>query len=308
MIRRSSASTILVLVIALAASARVARAQPPATTTPPPTDSPPVVLTAQTPSTDDDPAALDPLEPDFSIVNLPTTLRLPVRGWDFHLTHRFNLNLICSELEDDCFTNRLSNLFGLDNGANIGLEFRFGVMRRLQAIVVRTSLSQIIQMSLQYDAWHQNGSRPVSISGIASIEGDSNFGASTPEGQDTHYSPALGLVVSRKIANRLAVYLEPFWVHNTAAEGLATRDTGYLGVGGRLRLSSTVNLVGEVAPRIGGFVPRDPQFGFAIEKRAGGHVFSLTFTNSPGTTFRQIASGGNPDTLNLGFNLSRKFY
>ena len=53
---------------------------------------------------------------------------------------------------------------------------------------------------------------------------------------------------------------------------------------------------------------RNPQFGFALEKRVGGHVFSLTFTNNPGTTFRQISSGGNPDTLNLGFNLSRKFY
>jgi hypothetical protein len=283
-------------------------AQPPATASPP-TDPTPVVLTAQTPSTtDDDPAALDPIEPDFSLVNLPTTLRLPVRKWDFHLTHRFNLNLICSEFEDDCFADRLSNLFGLDNGANIGLEFRFGVMRNLQAVVVRTSLSQIIQMSLQYDALHQNGSRPVSISGIASIEGDHNFGASTPDIEDTHYSPALGLVVSRKIANRLAVYLEPFWVNNTAAAGLPTRDTGFVGVGGRLRLSSTVYLVGEVSPRIGGLVTRDPQFGFAIEKRAGGHMFSLTFTNSPGTTFRQISSGGNPDTLTLGFNLSRKFY
>ncbi len=37
-------------------------------------------------------------------------------------------------------------------------------------------------------------------------------------------------------------------------------------------------------------------------------MFSLTFTNNPGTTFRQISSGGNPDTLNLGFNLTRKFF
>jgi Membrane bound beta barrel domain (DUF5777) len=298
----------LVLAFTCTFGASVAGAQPP-TTTPPPPDPPPVVLTAQTPSTtDDDPAALDPLEADFSIVNLPTTLRLPVHKWDFHLTHRFNQNLICEEFEENCFGNRLQTLFGIDTGANIGLEFRFGVARNLQAIVLRTSLGQIIQMSLQYDAWHQNANRPLSISGIASIEGDHNFGASTPDNQSTHYSPALGLVVSRKFGRVLAVYVEPFWVHNTAAEGLPTRDTGFLGIGGRLRLSSTVQLVGDIAPRIGGLTIRDPEFGFAIEKRVGGHVFSLTFTNSPGTTFRQIASGGNPDTLNLGFNISRKFY
>jgi hypothetical protein len=273
-------------------------------------DPPGVVITSATPAqaSDDDPAALDPLEPDFSIVSLPTTLRLPTHRGDFHLTHRFNLNLVCGDVESNCFSNRVSGLFGLDSGANIGLEFRFGVARNLQAVFHRTSLSQTIQLSLQYDAWHQNAAHPVSISGIAAIEGDHNLGASTPDTLETHYSPSLGLVVSRKVANRLVVYLEPFWVHNTAAEGLPTRDTGMVGVGGRLRLSSTVNLVGEVAPRVGGFVPRDPQFGFAIEKRVGGHVFSLTFTNNPGTTFRQIASGGNPDTLNLGFNLSRKFY
>jgi uncharacterized beta barrel domain-containing protein DUF5777 len=304
--RRPSASTVLSLVLPLvfmtapAFVSGVYAQDPPAD----------VTITSATPTQapDDDPAALDPLEPDFSIVNLPTTLRLPVRGWDFHLTHRFNQNLLCVNNEPSCLSHKLQTLFGLDTGANIGLEFRFGIARNLQAVVHRTSLSQIIQVALQYDAWHQNASHPVSISGIAAIEGDHNLGASTPGDENTHYSPSLGLVVSRKIANRLAVYLEPFWVHNTAGEGLPTRDTAFLGVGGRLRLSSTVSLVGDVEPRIGGLAIREPHFGFGIEKRVGGHVFALTFTNDPGTTFRQISSGGNAETLNLGFNLSRKFY
>ena len=285
-----------------------ASAQPP-TPPPDPQDPPGVTITAATPSQpDDDPAALDPLEPDFSLVSLPTTLRLPTHRGDFHLSHRFNLNLVCGDSESDCLSARVGGLFGLDSGANIGLEFRFGIMRNVQAVVLRTSLSQTIQLSLQYDAWHENADHPLSISGIAAIEGDHNLGANTPDTQETRYSPSLGLIVSRKVAGRLIAYLEPFWIHNTAGQGLPTRDTGMIGVGGRLRLSSTVNLVGEVAPRVGGLALRDPQFGFAIEKRVGGHVFSLTFTNNPGTTFRQISSGGNPDTLNLGFNLSRKFY
>jgi Membrane bound beta barrel domain (DUF5777) len=301
--RRTSASTVIAAIFLFVVSA-TAGAQPP----PDPQDPPGVVITKATPMADDDPAALDPLEPDFSLVSLPTTLRLPKHGGDFHLSHRFNLNLVCSDNESDCLSTRLGGLFGLDSGANIGLEFRFGIIRNLQAVVLRTSLSQTIQLSLQYDAWHENADHPLSISGIAAIEGDHNLGANTPDTQETRYSPSLGLIVSRKVAGRLIAYLEPFWIHNTAGEGLPTRDTGMIGVGGRLRLSSTVNLVGEVAPRVSGLALRDPQFGFAIEKRVGGHVFSLTFTNNPGTTFRQISSGGNPDTLNLGFNLSRKFY
>ena len=310
MTRRPSASTAIAFVL-LFASAQVARAQPPATTTPPPQDPAPATPEAQPPPiiTEESPEdALDPIEPDYSLVNLPTTLRLPVPAWAFHLSHRFNLNLVCGAAETDCFSNRLSGLFGLDSGANIGLEFRFGIVRKLQAVVQRTSLGQTVQLSMQYDAWHQSETTPLSISGIASIEGDHNLGASTPDTVDRDYSPALGLVISRKVANRLAVYVEPFWVHNTAADGLATRDTGFVGVGGRLRLSSTVYLLGEYAPRVGGLALREPQFGFAIERRIGGHVFSLTFTNSPGTTLRQISSGGNPDTLTMGFNLSRKFF
>jgi Membrane bound beta barrel domain (DUF5777) len=301
--RRTSASTVIAAIFLFVVSA-TAGAQPP----PDPQDPPGVVITKATPMADDDPAALDPLEPDFSLVSLPTTLRLPKHGGDFHLSHRFNLNLVCGDTESECFSTRVGGLFGLDSGANIGLEFRFGIVRNLQAVVLRTSLSQTIQLSLQYDAWHENADHPLSISGIAAFEGDHNLGANTPDTQETRYSPSLGLIVSRKVAGRLIAYLEPFWIHNTAGEGLPTRDTGMIGVGGRLRLSSTVNLVGEVAPRVSGLALRDPQFGFAIEKRVGGHVFSLTFTNNPGTTFRQISSGGNPDTLNLGFNLSRKFY
>src|SRR5262245_34789871 len=41
----------------------------------------------------DDAAALDLAETDFSVVNLPTTLRLPAGKSDFHLTHRFGGNL-----------------------------------------------------------------------------------------------------------------------------------------------------------------------------------------------------------------------
>ena len=47
----------------------------------------------------------------------------------------------------------------------------------------------------------------------------------------------------------------------------------------------------------------DAQYAFAIETRVGAHVFSLTFQNGPGTTFRQIAHGGVPEHLTLGFNL-----
>jgi hypothetical protein len=48
---------------------------------------------------------------------------------------------------------------------------------------------------------------------------------------------------------------------------------------------------------------------FALEKRAGGHMFQLNFSNGFGTTMSQLARGGfTNDDWYLGFNISRKFF
>ena len=86
----------------------------------------PSSTTTAQPASDDD-ERLDPAEPDFVVINLPTTLRLPRHKGDFHLTHRFEGNL-----RDGSFTDQLSNFFGVDVGAALGLEYRFGVMRHLR--------------------------------------------------------------------------------------------------------------------------------------------------------------------------------
>jgi hypothetical protein len=244
---------------------------------------------------DDDDARLDPAEPDFVVVNLPTTLRLPRHGGNFRLTHRFNENL-----RRDSFEEQLKNLFGLDEGASIQFEYRFGLFKHVEAIASRTNINRTIQLSTKYDAWHQNAEHPVSISGVASVEGGNNF--------SEDFAPALGAVVARSVASRAAFYVVPVWVHNSGGTGVPARDTGYIGIGARIKLLPTTYVVAEVTPRLGGYVVGDPEYGFAIEKRVGAHVFSLTFANSHATTYRLISRGGNPESLYLGFNLARKFF
>lgn len=252
---------------------------------------------AQAGAGDDDHASIRPLEPDFTLVNLPTTLPLPLHGGNFHLTHRFSENLARA---GSSFSDHLSTLFGLDEGATIQFEYRFGLLKHLEAIASRTNVDRDIQLSAKYDAFHQSASRPIGLSAIASVEGSDNF--------QERYVPALGVVLSRTLGTFAAVYVTPFWVHNTAAGTGADRDTGYVGIGARLRLRPTVFLVGETAPRVGGYAPGDQEFAFALEKRVGAHVFSLTFANTFATTYGQIARGGFPDNLQLGFNLARKFF
>jgi hypothetical protein len=49
--------------------------------------------------------------------------------------------------------------------------------------------------------------------------------------------------------------------------------------------------------------------GFGLEKRYGGHVLQLTFSNGFGTTMGQVTRGAaNTDDWYIGFGISRKFY
>ena len=271
-------------------SAAAQEAQPPAGTS----QNEPASQSDVAPADDDDSVPVL-AEPDFRVLNLPSTLRLPRHGSNFQLTHRFNGNLRRGSLGGNA-----GNLFGLDQGAAVGFEYRFGIARHLQAAVYRTAVDKVFQFYTKYDAVRQSDSLPVSLSALVSVEGSDNF--------QERYSPALGLVVSRMAGDRLAVYATPIWVHNTAALLNIDRDTFFVGIGGRVRVSSTVYVVAEVAPRASGYSPDKPAYGFGVEKRAGGHLFQINFNNGQGTTFGQLARGGFPNSLYLGFNLARKFF
>ena len=280
------ALTVLSLIAVLTLTARFARADD---------DPPPTATTAAAAAQDDDDATLQPAEPDFRLINLPTTLRLPLFKGDFFLSHRFAGNL-----RRGSFGDQAGHLFGIDEGATIGFEYRFAIAKHLELAAYRTNFARTIQIYGKYDAIHQHESMPLSASLVVSTEGTDNL--------QQDYAPAIGVTISRLIDEVAAVYIVPTFVHNSAAVTGLDRDTTFLGVGGRLRFRPTAYLVVEVSPRLSGFAPGQALYGFAIEKRAGGHVFQLNFTNGVGTTLAQIARGGLRDQLALGFNLSRKFY
>jgi hypothetical protein len=272
----------------------------------------PASARAQTPSGDPAPASAaaqpapedDPdrdtnfAQPDFTLIALPTSLRVPRYKSAFRVTHRFGRPLGAGD-----FGDLVEDLFGLDAGALIGLEYRFGLIRGGQVGIHRTS-DKTIQFFGQYDVKNQRDGFPLGIAVMGSVEGTNNFKDS--------YSPGLGVVLSREFGERAAVYLEPFWINNSnelPEELVDDNDTFIIGVGGRLRIRPTVYLVLEAAPRVGGYDPGVDHVSFAIEKRAGGHAFQINFSNGFGTTLAQVARGGfNSDDWYLGFNISRKFF
>jgi len=245
---------------------------------------------------DDPDTDVNRAQPDFTIVGLPTTLRLARHKGAMRFTHRFG-----RPLGEGDFGNLVEDLFGFDSGGVIGFEYRYGLFKATQIAVHRTN-NRTIQFLLQRQVKGQDDTFPVSIDVFGSAEGTNNFRDS--------YSPGLGVIVSREFTDRAAIYAEPFWVNNTnqlPGELVDDNNSVMLGLGARVRFTPGVYGVFEVTPRLNGYDPGDHQMSFGIEKRAGGHSFQLNVSNAFGTTFGQMARGGNDDWY-IGFNLSRKFY
>ncbi len=138
------------------------------------------------------------------------------------------------------FGDLLADGFGTDGGAQIGLEYRFGILSGTQIGVNRTS-DKTIQFFGQHQLARQSGKACRSGSTSSSrIEGRDNF--------QEIYSPAVGAVVSRKLGAHGAVYVaaDLGQQHELAAERSPDdNDTVMVGVGGRFRIRPKLYLVAE---------------------------------------------------------------
>jgi hypothetical protein len=296
--------TVLIFFCATFFICSTASAQQPADDQPP---APPSAATA---------ATTPSIEIDQMVVNLPTTLSLKRHKSYFRITHRF-----ARDLRQGSFGELAEDLFSLDNGAVIGLEYRFGITDTIQAGINRSILGKTIELFGRWDARKQAEGRAFGLSALASIEGQNNL----------HLDPQPGIsaTFSRTQGSRLAVYVTPTFVvdahtptlrvghgdHDHGGEGDPSAeiagedkdDTAFIGLAMRLRVLETMSVVAEVSPRIYGYRPDRAAWNVGVEKLTRGHVLQLNFGNTFGTTPGQIARGGSTHDVYLGFNMSRKF-
>jgi hypothetical protein len=243
-------------------------------------------------------ARVDPLQPDFNLAALPTTLRVPARKWAFRVTHRFT-----RPVGEGDFGDLLRDAFGFDAGAQIGLELRYGLIPGTQLVVHRTS-DRTIQITAQHNVFSERRGGTIGLDALVGFDGDNNL--------RQERRAIVGAVASKHIGALGAIYAEPLWVSNTNTIDSPGTDnnTLLLGLGARLRIRPSVYLLGEITPRLAGYDPGVNQASFGIEGRAGGHLFQLNFSNGFGTTLSQLAARGGVgnDNWYIGFNIARKFF
>jgi hypothetical protein len=236
----------------------------------------------------------------------------------FRITHRF-----ARDLRLGSFGQLAEDLFSLDNGAIIGLEYRFGITDGFQAGVHRSILGKTIETFVRWDALRQQEGQSFGLSATGSIEGQDNL---TLDPQ-----PGVSMTLSRVQGTRLALYVTPTFVmdahtptlrvghgdHGHGGEegeeepeeipGEDKDDTAFIGFGMRLRVLETMSIVAEVSPRIYGYRPDRASWNVGAEKLTRGHVLQVNFGNNFSTTPGQLARGGSTHDIYLGFNMSRKF-
>src|SRR4026208_723131 len=184
----------LLLASALVSIAVSAAAQ---TATPPPQAAPDPV-SATTPL---------PAQIDLTLIKPPPPHSLAKHKGSFRLTHRF-----ARDLRRGSFGELASDLFSLDQGAIIGLEYRFGITSNIQAGIHRSLLSKTIQTFARWDALRQSDAFPVGVSLTGSFEGLNNL-------RDKH-QPAVAVTLSRTFGDRLALYAPPAVVGGPHAPAL----------------------------------------------------------------------------------------
>jgi hypothetical protein len=252
---------------------------------------------ATPPAVQDDPDR-DPndAQPDFYVATLNTNLRLPKGKWNFRLTHRFT-----TPVGQGDFGDLAGRLFGLDGGALVGLDLKYGLLPGFDIGIYRTSFERTIQLQGRYNLI-RDGNGPLGLSLVANIDGTDNF--------SDEFSPGVAVVLSRELGERGAIYFQPSYVGNSNLINETDDDyTVLAGFGARLRFGRNRYLFAEGSPRVSGFDPGVNMVSFGFEQRYGGHVFQLNVSNGFGTTLAQVARGGTgSDNWYLGFNLARKFY
>ena len=252
---------------------------------------------------------------DFSnrLINLPTTRPIHRGLFEYFIAHRFTFPIFRE--------GSPSQAFGLDSGANAVFGFHYGLAEDIAVSFSRSKFDRIMDIGGEYSPLQQGEGTPVSLLARVGVAGRDNFGmtpaAFRPSAQRRHYSPYFQLSTSRSFADRFSLYAVPSVILNSRDEALLMFGPGFgkehnhtvsVGLGGSLKLTPSVFLLGEYIPRVWGFrgVSKDrPAVSVGFQKNTFGHSFALVLSTATGLAPNEYSVEGT-DTFRIAFNIFRR--
>ena len=301
-------------------------------------------VTAVNPDASDDDEIPDPYEfdrgeepYDYRLINVPTPKSVPKGSLNMAFTHRFTQPL-------RPLSASARGLLGLDSFGVASFGMTYGITDKLYVSAYRSPLCQrgvcrVIEAGIGYNWVAQDANSPIAFTTYASIEGNDNF---TEE-----FTYNLQAMLSARLGKRVYLFFAPavhinsngqrrfnpradeFFPPATVADTFQVpAHTASFGFGSSVMITPNVVALFDFTPRtgfkLGRFRPvvdsnfrvvdfaheSHPSIGFGIQRNVGRHSFTLTFSNTQGTTTSRYNSSNlvrRVKDVIIGFNLSRRF-
>ena len=237
-----------------------------------------------------------PAQIDETIVNLPTTLSLERHGSYFRLTHRF-----ARDLGRGSFGDLAQDLFGLDNGAIIGLEYRYGITSTCRPVCT-DPIRQDDQTFGRWDALRAEPDHARERYRRGIVRGANNMRRTSTGGRGYRLAD---LGTGSRCTRRRATC-----IRHTRETTHTAGTKGTIRPGPRRRTLGTIRTHGLLGIRRPaapagtrciscwkrrrawhGYDPDEPGWNVAVEKRTRGHILQLNFGNNFNTTPGQTRAG-----------------
>jgi hypothetical protein len=195
------------------------------------------------------------------------------------------------------------NLWGLDNGADVGLGVEWGPISHLDLSLYRDSFQEDFELAGKYLVFEQSSRLPLTLAVRAGADLLRRPDVADPD------RPFVQILLARQIVRGVNLFVSPSWVRDTPA----LRNAFNVPLGLTIPLPGDGNLI-EVE-----YIPADRDlkgsldaWHVAVSKALGGHIFEIVLGNSRATTVDQMlggdsAAGFQKRDVRLGFNIIRDF-
>lgn len=238
------------------------------------------------------------------ICNAQTIETVKRNHLDFRISHRFG------NVYDGNLSNPINETFqtflGFDAVRDVRFSFDYGLADNLTIGIGRSKMNKLLDGSVKWRILEQtsNFSMPISLAFFSSVgythahtDDVAMYGGIVKdfETNELHrFNFFHQFIVASKLTDWLSLEVLPSYMYrNFIKENINTNNNtadvnGFfsLGIGGRLKLTKRMSLIGDYFYNFAPYYQNNPKvfnpLSLGIEIETGGHVFSLFWTNASG--------------------------
>lgn len=239
-----------------------------------------------------------------SLIDNQTNVLFNKGAFEMVINHRFGL-----------VNGGENDLIGIWGPANIRIAFDYAITDRITVGFGTTKDSRLQDFHLKLALLRQTrgNEMPVSVTYFGNFTVDARKKENFFNTQD-RYSSYNSLIIARRFSRTFSMMVTPSWSHFNIVADEMRNDMFAVGVGGRLKLTPSINLMTEYTQPINTYEVSSPDPGVSVgfEFSTGSHAFHLFIANYKGIVPQQNIMFNQNNFFKgdflIGFNITRLWY